>query len=67
MLALLEREHIDAMGIENLLLSVTEIVEESYFSARVHDEQLWNLLVAITQRLDELAAGIESERDEEAP
>jgi hypothetical protein len=34
----------------------------------VHDERLWNLLVAITQRLDELAAGIEADRDaEEAP
>lgn len=68
LLELLEREQLDAMGMDNLLFSVTEIVEESYFSSRVHDEQLWNLLVAITQRLDELAAGIEADRDaEEAP
>jgi len=55
---LLERERLGELGMNELLLSVTEIVEESYFSGRVHDEQLWNLLVDITRRLDEIASGV---------
>ena len=40
---------------QDLLLAVTEIVEESYFSARIYDEELWNMLVSIIQRLDQMA------------
>lgn len=37
---------------EELLLAMTEIVEEAYFSSRVYDEQLWQVLVQITAQLD---------------
>lgn len=37
---------------EELLLAMTEIVEEAYFSSRIYDEQLWQVLVQITTQLD---------------
>ncbi len=51
--ALLDAQHApDEMDPERLLLTITEIVEESYFSARLYDEELWHLLVAVAEHLD---------------
>lgn len=39
-------------SVEQLMLMLTELIEESYFSQRVYEEGLWRLVVEITQRLE---------------
>ena len=43
-------------GIEALLLLVTDIVEDSYFSDREYDERLWTLMVQFIKRLEQHTA-----------
>ena len=59
----LERRDIEAeLDPSRLLLSITQIVEEAYFSGRHQDESLWTLLVALTQRLDHAFERVASEQ-----
>ena len=47
----------------HVLLSLTELVEEAYFSDRTYDERLWQLLVKLIGRMNDL----QHHRSQEAP
>ena len=49
---LIEEHTLDAMALERLIVLMTELVEESYYSQRVYEESLWRLLVELTRRLE---------------
>lgn len=44
-----------------LLLSITQIVEEAYFSSHHQEEALWHMLVSLTQRLDDALDQVEQD------
>ncbi|MEM1349562.1 MAG: carboxypeptidase-like regulatory domain-containing protein [Myxococcota bacterium] len=51
--SMLDEGAVDQISVEQLLMWLTDLVEESYFSGRVLDEELWGVLIALTKRLDE--------------
>jgi mRNA-degrading endonuclease toxin of MazEF toxin-antitoxin module len=59
---LAERAELGALDFDALLTSVTDLVEESYFSGRLYDDALWELAVGIVRRLDR-QLGIEPEQE----
>ncbi|MCP4808286.1 MAG: hypothetical protein GY884_23335, partial [Proteobacteria bacterium] len=56
------RSDLTALDFDALLTSVTELVEESYFSGRLYDDALWELAVGIVRRLDR-QLGVEPEKE----
>ncbi len=56
-----ERAELGEMDFDALLTAVTDVVEESYFSGRSYDDELWELSVSIVRRLD-AQLGIEPEQ-----
>lgn len=58
---------LDSLNTERLMVLLTELVEESYFSGRVYEESLWRLLVELTRKLEaSLEAGDDAAARDEA-
>ena len=45
--------HIGSLSPDDLLLSVTHIIEEVYYSSRDYDEESWHLVVEMLRRIEE--------------
>lgn len=43
---------LDSLNTERLMVLLTELVEESYFSGRIYEESLWRLLIELTRKLE---------------
>lgn len=55
---------LDSLNTERLMVLLTELVEESYFSGRVYEESLWRLLVELTRKLEASLEAGSAARDE---